>query len=170
MNVARRNNRQKVGSDSTFADAMAALRDGSEAKVESDPTFPRPRTRRSAGWAVATRGHSIAVADFARSRSTYFWILPVDVFGSSQKTIFFGALKRASSCWQWAISSASVAVAPGFSSTNAHGVSPHFGSGWATTAATTTAGWRYSASSTSSELMFSPPEMITSLLRSLILT
>ena len=32
------------------------------------------------------------------------------------------------------------------------------------------AAWRYSASSTSSELMFSPPEMMMSLLRSLILT
>ena len=36
--------------------------------------------------------------------------------------------------------SSSVAVAPGFSSTNAQGVSPHFGSGCATTAAASTAG------------------------------
>ena len=61
-------------------------------------------------------------------------------------------------------------LAPGFSSTNASGVSPHFGCGLATTAQAITAGWRYSASSTSSELMFSPPEMMMSLLRSLILT
>jgi hypothetical protein len=30
--------------------------------------------------------HSMAAEDFACSRSTYFWILPVEVFGSVQKT------------------------------------------------------------------------------------
>jgi hypothetical protein len=43
-------------------------------------------------------------------------------------------------------------------------------SGRATTAQAITAGWRYSASSTSMELMFSPPLMMMSLLRSLIFT
>jgi hypothetical protein len=71
---------------------------------------------------------------------------------------------------QCATSSAAVTAASGFSSTKASGVSPHFGSGLATTAQASTAGWRYSASSTSIELMFSPPLMITSLLRSLIFT
>ena len=52
----------------------------------------------------------------------------------------------------------------------AHGVSPHVASGWATTAASITAGWPCSTSSTSWEEMFSPPEMITSLARSLIFT
>jgi len=38
--------------------------------------------------------------------------------------------------------SCSVADAPAFSSTKAQGVSPHFASGMATTAAAITAGWR----------------------------
>ena len=38
--------------------------------------------------------------------------------------------------------SSAVAVAPGLSITKAHGVSPHFSSGRATTAASMTAGWR----------------------------
>ena len=66
--------------------------------------------------------------------------------------------------------SASVTSAPSRTSRNAHGTSPHFGSGAATTAATSTAGWRYSTSSTSTLEMFSPPEMMMSLLRSLIFT
>ena len=53
---------------------------------------------------------------------------------------------------------------------NAHGVSPHFSSGCATTAALSTAGWRYSVSSTSIEDMFSPPEMMMSFERSRIFT
>ena len=51
---------------------------------------------------------------------------------------------------------------------NAQGVSPHFSSGCATTAAASTAGWRYSASSTSIDEMFSPPEMMMSFERSRI--
>ena len=90
--------------------------------------------------------------------------------GTSPNTTFFGTLNRARCCWQWAMSSASVTAAPGFNSTNAHGVSPHLGSGCATTAAVSTSGWRYSASSTSIELMFSPPEMMMSFERSLIFT
>jgi hypothetical protein len=43
--------------------------------------------------------------------------LPVDVFGSSVNSIAFGALKRASSARQCAISSASVTLASGLSST-----------------------------------------------------
>jgi len=36
--------------------------------------------------------HSIALADFARSRSANFWIFPVEVFGMSSKRISFGHL------------------------------------------------------------------------------
>ena len=72
---------------------------------------------------------------------------------------------------QYAItSSAVIGSAPGFNVTNAHGVSPHFSSGRATTAASRTAAWLYSTSSTSIVEMFSPPEMIMSLERSLIFT
>jgi hypothetical protein len=65
------------------------------------------------------------------------------------------------------MSSAVVGCASGFSVTNAHGLSPHFGSARATTAASITCGWRNRTSSTSSEEMFSPPEMMMSLERSL---
>ena len=68
------------------------------------------------------------------------------------------------------MSSAVKSPAPGFSVTKACGVSPHFSSGRATTAASITSGCLYSTSSTSSELMFSPPEMMMSFARSLIST
>ena len=58
-------------------------------------------------------------------------------------------------------------AAPAFRVTNAQGLSPHFSSGRATTAASSTAGCRYSAPSTSIEEMFSPPEMMMSFERSL---
>ena len=58
---------------------------------------------------------------------------------------------------------------PARSSMKAQGVSPQRSSGLATTAAAMTAGWRYSASSTSIEEMFSPPLMMMSFERSRIL-
>jgi len=67
-------------------------------------------------------------------------------------------------------SSSDVTLAPGFSSMKAHGVSPHLSSGCATTAALSTAGWRYSVSSTSIDEMFSPPDMMMSFDRSRIFT
>ena len=65
-----------------------------------------------------------------------------------------------------AISSSAETLSPGLSSTKAHGVSPISSSGFATTAASCTAGCLKSASSTSIEEMFSPPEMMMSLERS----
>src|SRR6516165_5402755 len=62
--------------------------------------------------------------------------------------------------------SSSVALAPSRSTTKACGVSPHFSSGRPTMATSCTAGWRSSTPSTSTEEMFSPPLMITSLSRS----
>ena len=41
------------------------------------------------GHGVYHLSHSTA---FARSRSAYFWILPVEVFGSGPNTMVFGAL------------------------------------------------------------------------------
>src|SRR3954471_23833576 len=111
----------------------------------------------------------IAAADPACLRSSNFWILPVEVLGNSPNTTAFGTLKPARCFLQCATMSAAVTFAPAFSSTKAQGVSPHFGSGLATTAAASTSGWRYSTSSTSIDEMFSPPEMMMSLLRSLIL-
>src|SRR5437588_1187746 len=113
---------------------------------------------------------SMALVDFAFSRSRNFWILPVALFGSSPTNTERGALNRARWPRQNSMISISEALALGFSSTKAHGVSPHFASGFATTAAASTAGWRYRMSSTSSEEMFSPPEIMMSFERSLILT
>ena len=109
---------------------------------------------------------SMADADFARCRSTNFCSLPVDVFGNSPNSTRLGVLKPARYLRQWAMISSAVTCARSFSYTKAHGTSPHFGSGCATTAAAMTAGCRYSTSSTSMEEMFSPPEMMMSLLRS----
>src|SRR5256885_9242105 len=102
---------------------------------------------------------------------TYFWIFPVAVFGSSCTNVTpCGALKWASRSRGKAISSASVAVAPGFSTTYANGASPHFSCVRPTIAASCTAGWRSRTPSTSRLEMFSPPLMITSLIRSRIST
>ena len=80
----------------------------------------------------------------------------------SPKTTVRGTLNLAKYRLQWATISSALTVEPGFTSTNAHGVSPHFVSGFATTAQASTAGWRRSTSSTSIEETFSPPEMMTS--------
>ena len=107
----------------------------------------------------------------APPRSTYFWILPVAVLGRSvTKVIPRGALNRAILSLTKPISSSSVTAEPCASTTNACGVSPHFSLGSPTTAASTTAGCRSSVPSTSTEEMFSPPLMITSLIRSRIST
>src|SRR5262249_19148248 len=83
---------------------------------------------------------SIAEVDLAFSRSTNFWILPVEVFGSSPNTTARGALNFAR-CWRRrSMMSSSDTLESGFSSMNAQGVSPHFPSGMATTAAPSTAG------------------------------
>src|SRR5579885_813184 len=67
---------------------------------------------------------------------------------------------------QWAMISSAVAVRPGRSVTNAFGTSPQVSSGEATTAHSRTAGWAAIACSTSIVLMFSPPEMMMSFIRS----
>ena len=90
------------------------------------------------------------------------------VFGNAPNTTDFGTLNRAIRSRQNAMISASVASISAFSVMNAHGVSPHFSSGRATTAASSTAGCRYSTSSTSIVEMFSPPEMMMSFDRSRI--
>src|SRR5882757_6624369 len=82
----------------------------------------------------------IAFAESTWLRSKNFWILPVDVFGMVPNTTAFGVLKPDMWLRQNAMISASVARAPSFSSTKAQGTSPHFGSGFATTAANSTAG------------------------------
>ena len=61
-------------------------------------------------------------------------------------------------------------VGPGATTTSAVTVSPHLSSGTPMTATSATAGWEKSASSTSMDDTFSPPEMITSFLRSAMAT
>src|SRR5471030_1220850 len=128
------------------------------------------RVRTHAFVHVRLRHTSMAAADPASLRNSNFCILPVDVFGNSQNTTARGTLKPARWALQCATSSAALTVAPAFNSTKAQGVSPQRGSGFATTAAARTAGWRYSTSSISMLEIFSPPEMMMSLLRSLIRT
>ena len=52
----------------------------------------------------------MAEAERNRSRSTNFWILPVEVFGSTPKITCVGTLKRAISARQCSLISASVAA------------------------------------------------------------
>ena len=68
-------------------------------------------------------------------RKMNFWIFPVEVFGIGPNTTAFGVLKPRQMGAAMAMISASVARAPSFNSTKAHGTSPHFPSGFATTAA-----------------------------------
>src|SRR5437660_11507016 len=81
------------------------------------------------------QAHNFALA---RSRKTNFWILPVEVFGKGPNSTVRGTLKRARWSRQNAMMSSAAALASGFRVTNAQGVSPHIGSGRATTAASST--------------------------------
>src|SRR5262249_20220007 len=134
----------------------------------------RPRAGHSRLWlrnygvdARHKAGTTTSHIDFTISRSLNFCSLPVEVFGISANRMWRGHLYEARFFLHQAMRSSALAVLPGLSSTTAHGVSPHFSSGLATTATTWTAGCLYSASSTSIEEMFSPPEMMMSLERSL---
>ena len=81
---------------------------------------PVTRTRRPQQIAREHRHQALASAR-ARSRSTFFWILPVAVFGSGPNTTCFGTLKCAMrSRHQWMMSAA-LTCAPALSVTNAHG-------------------------------------------------
>src|SRR5262249_6080420 len=92
------------------------------------------------GHDLVTRSQPPAV--LACSRRTYFWTLPVEVFGSGPNTTCFGTLKRARLARHHSRIDSAVTWAPGFAGSTAHGVSPHRSSGSATTAASITAGWR----------------------------
>src|SRR3954468_1094928 len=84
------------------------------------------------------------------SRSSRRRIFPVAVFGtSSMISTWRGYLYAAIRSLQKAISSSAPADSPSFSETNALTVSPRYSSGTPTTAASRTAGWPESTSSTS---------------------
>jgi hypothetical protein len=76
-------------------------------------------------------------------RSTNFWILPVDVFGSTPNTTCFGALKCANRARQWSMISPlrRLHALFQFDERTRH-FAPILASGLATTAAAITAGWR----------------------------
>ena len=87
----------------------------------------------------------------------------MEVFGNEEKTTYLGNLNPAKLSLQNLIISSSVALFPSISSTKAHGVSPHFSSGLATTAAKETEGCFAIVFSISIDEIFSPPEIIMSL-------
>ena len=89
--------------------------------------------------------------------------MPVEVLGNGEKTTFLGNLNPAKVSLQNFIISSSVAFFPSISSTKAHGISPHFSSGLATTAAKDTAGCFAIVFSISIDEIFSPPEIMISL-------
>src|SRR5271167_2054908 len=87
------------------------------------------------------RGHT--AVSLARWRNSYFWILPVEVFGKGPNTTERGALKWARLArHQATMSSSATGPASGFRVTKAQGLSPQTGSGLATTAASMICGWR----------------------------
>src|SRR5207342_599656 len=105
------------------------------------------------------------------SRSSVFKNLPTLVFGISVMNSYrsgshhlakFGARKSRSS--------SPVAVAPSRRTTAASGRSSHFASGIAITAASATAGCAISAFSRSTDEIHSPPDLIRSLVRSVMRT
>ena len=133
--------------------------------IRCRPSAPAP------GWGWRGTGAYCGTMAGAPFRNTYFWIFPVAVLGSSGTNCTpCGALKCARRSRAKAIKSSGVASAPSLRTMNAKGASPHLGCGRPTMAASWTAGWRSKAPSTSTEEMFSPPLMITSLMRSRIST
>src|SRR5574341_487082 len=91
------------------------------------------------------------------SRSSALRILPVPPLGScSRNSMRLGILNPARFCLQCSSSSSAVAAVFGLRTTSATGISPHFSSGAATTAHSNTAGCAYSATSISTEEIFSP--------------
>lgn len=103
-------------------------------------TFPRERNLSQPGRSGLPAPSYDALA---RWRSTNFWILPVEVLGNGPNTTVLGALKWAMRSRQNSMISCSLTpAAESLRQTKAHGVSPHLSSGQATTAASSTAGWR----------------------------
>ena len=94
----------------------------------------------------------------------------MDVFGNSQKITCLGTLNPAKVSLQKSINSFSVVGLSMTISIKAHGTSPHFSSGLATTAAMETDGCFESVFSISIEDIFSPHEIIISFDLSCILT
>ena len=105
----------------------------------------------------------------SRARSTFLSNLPTAVFGiSGTNAQFSGTCQRATFSPRNFASSAASALAPERSTTQASGRSPQRLSGMPITAASCTAGCAISSFSRSTEEIHSPPDLITSLIRSVM--
>src|SRR5207302_3741864 len=102
-------------------------------------------------------------------RNADFSSLPVEVWGKlGTKMNSSGTCHLANLQVRNERSSSGVTWQPSLRTTAASGLSCHLGCGAATTAASFTAGWATRAFSTSTELIHSPPDLIRSLVRSVI--
>src|SRR5262245_7189531 len=104
-------------------------------------------------------------------RSSPLTTLPFGLRGSASRTsTCSGALNLASRARTHSRTSSGSSRAPGRGTTQAFTTSPYTRSGTPTTAASRTPGWPHRTSSTSTQYTFSPPRLIMSLIRSLIVT
>src|SRR5918995_1661238 len=102
-------------------------------------------------------------------RSSFLSNLPTDVFGTSMTNAHrSGSCQRASVAARNSRSSPGVTKFPFHTTTVASGRSPQRSSGTPTTAASTTSGCAISRVSSSTEEIHSPPDLITSFARSVI--
>src|ERR1017187_2900183 len=103
------------------------------------------------------------------ARSTFLSNLPTLVLGMVSKNVqFSGNHHLATRSAKKSRNSSGLAVMSGRSTTQHSGRSCHFSSGTATTAASKTAGWAIMVLSRVTELIHSPPDLMTSLVRSLM--
>ena len=82
------------------------------------------------------------------------------------KVHWSGSHQRGTRSARKATRSAGAGERPGLGTTATSGRSDHFGSGMAITAASKTSGWAITAFSSSTEEIHSPPDLMTSLVRS----
>ena len=125
------------------------------------------------GWAYFAAGSSAVTTgrlpSALRSRSSFLSCLPTLVRGTSSTNAHCsGSHHLTTRPDRWARSSSGVTDWPGARAMQASGRSPHRSSGAAMTAASRTAGWVRMAASSSSVEIHSPPDLTTSLARSLI--
>src|SRR3984893_17626856 len=98
---------------------------------------------------------------------TFLSNLPTLVLGiSSMKVHWSGSHQRGTRSTRNCSSSSALGDLPGDSTTQTKGRSDHLGSGMAMTAASKTSGWAMTAFSNSTEEIHSPPDLMTSLVRS----
>src|ERR1700760_2462987 len=98
---------------------------------------------------------------------TFLSNLPTLVLGTSvMKVHWSGNHHRGTRLLRNSTRSAGAGLRPGLGTTATSGRSDHLGSGTAITAASKTSGWAMTAFSSSTEEIHSPPDLITSFVRS----